>query len=77
MPLGKFLAAIFTGRCLRFLAVSFLTIKFGPQFVHWMGAFFTHHFGWIALALAAGAALWLALSRRKPATQAAEKSLSP
>jgi membrane protein YqaA with SNARE-associated domain len=65
MPLGKFLLAIFTGRCLRFLAVSFLTIKFGPQFVHWIAAFFTHHFWWIALALAAAGGLWLWLSRRR------------
>jgi membrane protein DedA with SNARE-associated domain len=68
MPIGKFLLAIFCGRCLRFLAVSFLTIEFGPQFVHWFGAFFHHHFWWIALGAAAVAGLWLWLSRRKPRT---------
>ena len=70
MPIGKFLLAIFSGRCLRFLAVSFLTIRFGPQFVHWFGAFFRHHFWWIALGVAALASLWLWLSRRKSSAAA-------
>lgn len=69
MPVGKFLLAIFTGRCLRFLAVSFLTIKFGPQFVHWFGTFFHHHFWWIALGIAGIAALWLTLRRRNGMTK--------
>jgi len=76
MPIGKFLLAIFCGRCLRFLAVSFLTIKFGPQFVHWFGAFFRHHFWWIAMAVTAGAGLWLWLSRRKSSASRTRSSVS-
>lgn len=76
MPIGKFLLAIFCGRCLRFLAVSFLTIKFGPQFVHWFGAFFGHHFWWIALAAAVAGSLWLWRNRRKPSVKATESSVS-
>jgi membrane protein YqaA with SNARE-associated domain len=67
MPVGKFLLAIFTGRCIRFLIVGALTIKFGPQFVHWSVAFFHHHFWWIALAVVAVAALWLLMGRKQPA----------
>ncbi len=79
MPIGKFLLAIFTGRCVRFLAVGILTIKFGPQFVHWSGAFFHHHFWWIALAAAIGVGLWLFLGRKKAEllASAVPEALSP
>jgi len=76
MPLGKFLLAIFTGRCLRFLAVSFLTIKFGPQFVHGFAHFFRHRFWWIALATLASIGLSLWLSRRKSSAPSAESVAS-
>lgn len=66
MPVGKFLLAIFSGRCVRFLAVSFLTIEFGPHFVHWFGHHFRHYFWWIALGLAVVGCVWFALSRRRP-----------
>ena len=66
MPVGKFLLAIFTGRCIRFLTVSFLTIKLGPQFVHATGAFFQRHFWRVVLVLAVGLAIWLWV-RKKPA----------
>jgi len=79
MPVGKFLLAIFTGRCVRFLAVGILTIKFGPQFVHWSGAFFRHHFWWIVLVVAVVAGLWLLLGRKKaePLATAVPDALSP
>ena len=79
MPVGKFLLAIFVGRCVRFLTVGALTIKFGPQFVHWSGAFFRHHFWWIVLAIAAVAGLWLLLGRKKAASEptAVPETLSP
>ena len=66
MPVGKFLLAIFTGRCIRFLTVGILTIKLGPQFVHWSGAFFQRHFWRVVLVLAVGLAVWL-WARKKPA----------
>ncbi len=77
MPMGKFLLAIFTGRCIRFLTVGILTIKLGPQFIHGSGAFFHRHFWWVALTAAAAVALWFWL-RKKPATlpQAEPETLS-
>jgi membrane protein DedA with SNARE-associated domain len=66
MPIGKFLLAIFTGRCIRFLTVGILTIELGPQFVHWSGAFFQRHFWRVVLVLAVGLAIWLWV-RKKPA----------
>jgi membrane protein YqaA with SNARE-associated domain len=66
MPMGKFLLAIFSGRCIRFLTVGILTIELGPQFIHASGAFFRHHFWWVALA-AAVVTLWVVHTRKTPA----------
>jgi membrane protein YqaA with SNARE-associated domain len=78
MPIGKFLLAILTGRCIRFLTVGILTIEFGPQFVHWSGAFFHRYFWWIALVVLAVVALWL-WGRKKSETlpPAVAETLSP
>jgi len=65
MPVGKFLLSIFTGRCIRFLAVSILTLYFGPQFVHYSGALFQHHFKWIAAAFVLVGLVWYFLARKK------------
>lgn len=65
MPVGKFLLAIFTGRCLRFLTVGFLTIEFGPQFVHWTAALFQRHFWRVALVVAVGLGVWLWVRRKR------------
>jgi membrane protein YqaA with SNARE-associated domain len=67
MPLGKYLLAIFLGRCVRFLALSILTLKFGPQFIHWTGDFFRQHFVWVEVAVALGLVIWLVYWRRKRA----------
>jgi len=76
MPVGKFLLAIFTGRCLRFLTVGFLTIKFGPQFVHWTAALFQRHFWRVVLVIAVPVGIWLLL-RRKPGQKAQEPDSPP
>ena len=79
MPVGKFLLSIFTGRCIRFLVISLLTLYFGPQFVHWSGALFHHHFKWIAAVVVLGGVVWYLLARKKPGSLAAEvkETLSP
>ena len=40
---GHFAAAIFTGRFIRFLVLSLLTLKFGPHVVHIVGALLREH----------------------------------
>src|SRR3989441_8300990 len=52
MRFSHFLLAIFSGRFVRFLVLSFLTLKFGPGFVHVSGRLFREHFSWV---LAGGA----------------------
>ena len=65
MPVGKFLLAIFTGRCIRFLTVGGLTLWFGPQFVHWTAELFQRHFWRVVGVLAvAGAVGWWIQKRR-------------
>jgi membrane protein YqaA with SNARE-associated domain len=59
MQFSHFLLAIFSGRFLRFLLLSFLTLKFGPGVVHVSGRFFREHFHWVLAAVAVGLAVWL------------------
>lgn len=63
MRFSHFLSAIFAGRFVRFMVLSLLTIKFGPSFVQWSGAFFKQHFDLVLAAAAVGLALWLVLRR--------------
>lgn len=79
MPVGKFLLSIFTGRCIRFLVISLFTLYFGPQFVHWSGALFHHHFKWIAAVVVLAGVIWYLLTRKKPGSLAAEvaETISP
>lgn len=66
-----FLAAIFAGRFVRFLLLSILTIKFGPQVVQLAGQLFTHHLRWVLAALALGVVLYFLLRKRKTIPPAA------
>ena len=59
MQFSHFLLAIFSGRFVRFLILSLLTLKFGPQIVQVTGSLVTHHLGWVAAVLAIGLAIWL------------------
>jgi len=79
MPVGKFLLSIFTGRCIRFLVISLFTIYFGPQFVHVSGAFFAHHFKWIAVVVVLAGGVWYLIARKKPqpADTPVTETLSP
>ena len=68
MKFSHFLMAIFAGRFVRFLLLSILTLRFGPQFVHIFGTLFHEHWRWVVAAVALGLAIWLIrirLKRRK------------
>ncbi len=58
MPFLRFLLAIFAGRFVRFLILSFLTMKFGPQVVQFTGTLFLRHWPWVLFVAAAGIAFW-------------------
>jgi uncharacterized membrane protein YdjX (TVP38/TMEM64 family) len=64
MKFWHFLLAIFAGRFVRFITLSLLTLKFGPQFVEWSGRLFSEHFSWVLAAVAVGLAVWLVMRRR-------------
>jgi membrane protein YqaA with SNARE-associated domain len=51
MRLSHFLAAVFAGRFVRFLVLALLTIKFGPQFVQFVGDALHQHSHWVWLAV--------------------------
>jgi membrane protein YqaA with SNARE-associated domain len=55
----RFLLAIFSGRLLRFLLLGVLTVKFGPDVVHVVGALFRQHLYVVMLVAAAAAVAWL------------------
>jgi membrane protein DedA with SNARE-associated domain len=63
MQFAHFLLAVFAGRLVRFLILSLLTLKFGPQIVGVIGSLAHNHLRWLVGAVAAGLALWLVLTR--------------
>jgi membrane protein YqaA with SNARE-associated domain len=65
MKFTHFLVAIFAGRFVRFLLLSLLTLKFGPQFVELSGKLFSQHFDWVLVAVAVGLAGWLVWQRNR------------
>jgi membrane protein DedA with SNARE-associated domain len=65
MQFTHFLAAIFAGRFVRFLLLSVLTIKFGPQIVELTSELVQHHIRWVAAAVVLGVAVFLLLRKRK------------
>lgn len=69
MSLARFLLAIFAGRLFRFLVVGVLTLRFGPQFVGWLGHVFAHHFKWVLIVVAVGLLIWLLRRRKKRAAR--------
>jgi membrane protein YqaA with SNARE-associated domain len=69
MRLTHFLLAIFLGRFVRFLLLSLLTLKFGPEFVQVSGTVFREHFNWVLGAVAVGLAIWLVVRRIKAKRQ--------
>ena len=81
MGFVRFLLAIFSGRIVRFLVLSLLTIKFGPDVVRLVGAAFREHLYLILLIAAAGVVAWLMRNRagqkNNLAGESIEKSQSP
>ena len=65
MQFTHFLAAIFAGRFVRFVLLSVLTIKFGPQIVELTSELVQHHIRWVAAAVVLGVAVFLLLRKRK------------
>ena len=67
MRFRDFVAAIFAGRVVRFLALSLLVVWFGPEIVGIMGTLVRQHVWWVIAAIGAGVLIWLVLwwSRRR------------
>jgi len=65
MNFWHFLLAIFSGRFVRFFALSLLTIKFGPHFVEWSGRLFGEHIFWVLGAALEILAIWWLVRRVK------------
>ncbi len=63
MKFSHYLLAIFLGRCLRFLLLALLTLKYGPNVVHLLGELVRRHFYWVLLAIAVGVVVWLLLRK--------------
>ena len=61
MKFRDFLAAIFAGRLVRFLAEGLLTLYFGPEIMELMGRVFRRHFYWVLATVVVGVIVWLAL----------------
>lgn len=65
MGFGRFLLAIFSGRMVRFVVLGLLTIKFGPDVVHLVGAGFRQHYYLILEAIITAMLVWFVLRRKK------------
>jgi membrane protein YqaA with SNARE-associated domain len=64
MRFRNFLVAIFLGRFVRFLVLSVLVLRFGPEIVQIAGGLFTRHWLWVLGVIVAGVGAWLFLRRR-------------
>jgi membrane protein YqaA with SNARE-associated domain len=73
MPFVRFLLAIFSGRFVRFLILSVLTMKFGPQVVQFTATLFLRHWGWVLLAASVGLGIWYVVWRRKQGQNSRDK----
>jgi len=75
MRAGHFAAAIFTGRLIRFLVLSLLTLKFGPHVVHMIGNLLHNRveLAIIAAVLAVGLAYLLYRLWKKPVAELTEE----
>lgn len=64
MRFRDFMAAIFAGRFVRFMALGLLTLWFGPQVVGLAATLFRRHIFWVLGAVAVGLMVWLVLRGR-------------
>jgi len=69
MHFGHFLLAIFFGRCVRFLMLSLLTIRFGPGFIDIAGQVLQKHWALVLGLIAVALAGWLLMLRKRAANQ--------
>ena len=71
MRFSHFLAAIFFGRFLRFVLLSFLVIRFGPQIVSLAGGVMHNHLRILIAVIAAGALIgwWIWRARKLKASR--------
>jgi membrane protein YqaA with SNARE-associated domain len=67
MKFRDFIAAIFAGRFVRFMALALLTLWFGPQMVGLMAAVFRRHIYGVLGTLAAGLLVWLVMRKGRKA----------
>jgi membrane protein YqaA with SNARE-associated domain len=72
MRFTHFLAAVFAGRCVRFLVLAILTIEFGPQVVHIVGSLVKQHAWWVVITLVIAVTLGVFVwwKRRQPSQAA-------
>ncbi len=73
MHFAHFLLAIFVGRLVRFGILALLTIRYGPQFVNFLGVLFRDYL-WLVLLLLAAAAAWYVRRRGRRAKDPAAVS---
>ena len=69
MQFGRFLAAIFAGRFLRFLILALLTLEFGPGLVRVMGDLFRHHLPWVMAVVVVAVIIWWLWRRQRGASR--------
>jgi membrane protein YqaA with SNARE-associated domain len=75
MNFGHFLAAIFSGRLLRFVVLSFLVIRFGPEIVGFVGGMMHNHWRYV-IAVIAGVSLigwWIWRTRKLKSARSDER----
>jgi len=65
MRFRDFVAAMFAGRFVRFLVLSWLTLWFGPQIMGVLGTVFRRHIYWGLAAVGLGVLVWLLVWSRK------------
>src|SRR5215469_151070 len=68
MSISHFLLAIFAGRMVRFAVLAILVMSFGPDVVHSLRIFFSHHFHWVIAGFAVALLIWLLLRRIRKRT---------
>ncbi|MBV9572825.1 MAG: DedA family protein [Acidobacteriales bacterium] len=64
MSLPRFLTAIFLGRLMRFFLFAWLTLKFGPNFVHLVGPVFRQHYYVVITLILTGVIAWIMKQKR-------------